>query len=142
MNHIQKYTPSQLLPVIQTLKSTYLQWFGFYANIPKIHRYTLGSRIDSMLIETIETSVTAGFLKGVEKIPYIRLAIRKLDTLKVLLSVLYETKSLDDKKYIALSISLAEAGRMLGGWYGQLTKSSGAGLCSAQQNSPAKAGEK
>lgn len=95
-----------------------------------------------MFIETIEASVTAGFLKGVEKIPYVRLAIRKLDTLKILLLVLYETKSLDNNKYIALSVSLAEAGKMLGGWYGQLTKSSGAGLCSAQQNSPAKAGEK
>ncbi|MBU4315100.1 four helix bundle protein [Patescibacteria group bacterium] len=130
------------MPVIQALKSTYLQWFGFYSNIPKTHRYTLGSHIDNMFIETIEASVTAGFLKGVEKIPYVRLAIRKLDTLKILLLVLYETKSLDNNKYIALSVSLAEAGKMLGGWYGQLTKSSGAGLCSAQQNSPAKAGEK
>ena len=41
------------------------------------------------------------------------------------------TKSLDDKKYIALSVKLDEAGRMLGGWNGQLTK----------QNSPKKEGE-
>lgn len=47
--------------------------------------------------------------------------------------ILWETKSLDDKKYIALSEQLHETGKMLGGWNGQLTK----------QNSPAKpAGEK
>jgi hypothetical protein len=36
--------------------------------------------------------------------------------------VLWETKSLDDKKYIALSVILDETGKMLGGWNGQLTK--------------------
>ena len=54
--------------------------------------------------------------------PWVRLAIRKLDTLKVLLLVLWETKSLDTKKYAALSIPLEEVGKMLGGWNGQLTK--------------------
>lgn len=66
-----------------------------------------------------------------EKIPYVRTAIRKTDTLKILLMVLWETKSLDDKKYIALSVKIDEIGRMLGGWSGQLVK----------QNSPVK-GEK
>ncbi len=51
-----------------------------------------------------------------------RLAIRKLDTINVLLIILYETKSLDTKKFIALSEKLEEIGRMLGGWYGQLMK--------------------
>jgi len=46
--------------------------------------------------------------------------------------VLWETKSLDDKKYISLSLQIDEIGRMLGGWNGQLIK----------QNSPTKIGEK
>jgi hypothetical protein len=46
--------------------------------------------------------------------------------------VLWETKSLDNKKYIALSIQIDEIGKMLGGWNGQILK----------QNSPTKAGEK
>jgi hypothetical protein len=41
--------------------------------------------------------------------------------------VLWETKSIDNKKYIALSLQLDEIGKMLGGWNGQLSK----------QNSPA-----
>ena len=36
--------------------------------------------------------------------------------------VLWETKSLDGKKYITLSVQIDEMGRMLGGWNGQLTK--------------------
>lgn len=74
----------------------------------------------------------ASFLSREEKLPSVRLAIRKLDTTKILLMVLWETKSLDNKKYIALSIKMDEIGRMLGGWSGQIQK----------QNSPNKMGEK
>jgi hypothetical protein len=45
----------------------------------------------------------------------VRLSIRKIDTLKILLMILWETKSIDNKKYIVLSISLEEVGRMIGG---------------------------
>ncbi|MEK7638027.1 MAG: four helix bundle protein [Patescibacteria group bacterium] len=88
-------------------------------------------RVDALFIEIIETLAVASFLVREEKIPYVRIAIRKTDTLKILLMVLWETKSLDDKKYIALSLKIDEIGRMLGGWSGQLQK----------QNSPTK-GEK
>ena len=77
-------------------------------------------------------TVCASFLKREEKLPYVRMAIRKIDTLKILLMILWETKSLDNKKYIVLSVQVDEIGKMFGGWNGQLLK----------QNSPAKAGEK
>ena len=41
--------------------------------------------------------------------------------------VLWEAKSIDNKKYLALSVKIEEIGKMLGGWNGQLLK----------QNSPA-----
>ncbi|MBI3074607.1 MAG: four helix bundle protein [Parcubacteria group bacterium] len=114
------------------VKEAYLLWYTFYQDIPKTHRYSLGQRIDTLFVEVIEAISAASFLSSTEKHPYVRLAIKKADTLRVLLLVLWETKSLNDKKYIALSVKLDEAGRMLGGWNGQLVK----------QNSPAKAGEK
>lgn len=80
----------------------------------------------------IEAIITASFLGRDEKIPYVRRAIQKLDVFKILLMVLWETKSLDNKKYITLSLPLDEIGKMLGGWHGQLAK----------QNSPNKLGEK
>jgi hypothetical protein len=42
--------------------------------------------------------------------------------LKIFLMILWETKSLDNKKYIALSEKLNEIGRNLGGWHGKLLK--------------------
>lgn len=115
------------------MKSAYVLWYGYYQTLPKAHRHTLGGRIDTLFIEAIEAIVSATFLSKLEKQPWVRLAIRKLDTLKVLLLVLWETKSLDTKKYAALSLPLEEVGRMLGGWNGQLTR---------QNSAPHERGEK
>ena len=79
-----------------------------------------------MFIETIESVTTASFLPKEEKRPYVSLAIRKLDTAKILLMVLWETKALPTKQYAALSAPLDEIGKMLGGWQGQLAKNSSA----------------
>ena len=107
-------------------------WFSYYQNIPKLHRHSLGGRIDALFIETIESILVASFLQKDEKLTWVRIAIRKIDTVKVLLMVLWESKSLDSKKYIALSLKIEEVGKMLGGWSGQITK----------QNSPKVLGEK
>ncbi|MBU0646415.1 four helix bundle protein [Patescibacteria group bacterium] len=123
------------MPLLHKIKDVYLDWFSYYSTLPKCHRYTLGSRVDGLLIEIIEAAALAGFTPRAEKLPFIRLSIRKLDTAKVLLMVLWETKSLDNKKYIALSEKLEEIGRMLGGWHGQVAKSGGAGFGSARQTS-------
>jgi hypothetical protein len=123
--------PLRILPILEKTKSAYLIWFEYFKILTKAHRYTLGRKIDSIFIEIIEALAFAGFLQKKEKLPYIRLAIRKLDVLKILLMVLWETESLDSGKYIALSLKIEEIGRMAGGWQGQVLK----------QNSP-KSGEK
>ncbi|MFH1226100.1 MAG: four helix bundle protein [bacterium] len=123
--------PQKILPVLQKVKDAYLLWYNYYQTIPKIHRHSLGQRIDNLFVEIIEAITAASFLIRDQKPPYVRRAIQKLDTLKILLMILWETKSLDNKKYIALSAPLDEIGRMLGGWNSQLAK----------QNSP-KTGEK
>lgn len=113
---------TRILPVLAKVKEGYLLWYKFYQDLPKSHRYSLGQRIDTLFVEIIEAISAASFLSQEEKHPYVRLAIRKADTLRLLLLVLWETKFLDDKKYLALSVKLDEAGKMLGGWSGQLTK--------------------
>ena len=63
-----------------------------------------------MFVEMMEAMALAGFLGRAEKQPYVRIAIRKLDTLKILLMIVWETQSIDDKKYLALSVQLDEVG--------------------------------
>ncbi|TSD02211.1 MAG: hypothetical protein Athens071424_149 [Parcubacteria group bacterium Athens0714_24] len=119
------------MPLLQKIKDVYLLWYGYYQTIPKLHRHSLGQKIDALFIEIIEAVAFASFLPRDKKQPYVHFSIKKLEVLKILLMVLWETKSLDDKKYIVLSVKIEEIGRMLGGWNGQLLK----------QNSPYK-GEK
>src|SRR3989339_1378154 len=114
--------PPRLLPVLEKMKNAYLFWYKAYSILPKTHRYSLGEKIDKFFIDILEAIITANFLTPREKIPYVRFAIKKLDTLKIFLMILWETKSFDNKKYIALSEKLDETGRMLGGWLGKLLK--------------------
>lgn len=90
--------------------------------MPKTHKYSLGEKIDKIFVDVIEAIITANFLSPKDKIPYVSFAIKKLDTLKIFLMLLWETKSLDSKKYIALSEKLDEIGRNLGGWRGKILK--------------------
>jgi len=108
--------------VLEKTKSAYLLWFGYYQNIPKNHRFSLGEKIDRFFVEIIDAIATANFLPREEKLPFVRFAIKRLDVLKVFLMMLWETKSLDNKKYIALSEKLNEIGRNLGGWHGKIKK--------------------
>ena len=123
---------NKLPSVIQKIKTVYQQWYEYYRILPKCHRNTIGQKVDSLFTDAIETVSIAIFLSREEKTPYIRLAIRKINTLNIFLLILWENKSLDNKKYIALSEKTDEIGKILGGWLGQTLK----------QNSPDKTGEK
>ena len=123
--------PPKLLPVLERLKAAYILWSAYYKIFEKTRRYTLGAKIDGLFIDLIEAMAAGSFLPKSDKEPYIRTAIRKLDTLKILLLIAWETNALDAKKYGALSKVLDDIGKQLGGWYGQL-----------KRNSPARAGEK
>lgn len=121
-SHPNNVTPQGILPLLQKTKDVYVIWYCYYQTLPKNHRYSLGLKIDKLLVGIIEAIAIASFLSKQEKQPWVRLAIRKTDTLKIFLMILWETKSLDTKKYIFLSEKTDEIGRMLGGWNGQLTK--------------------
>jgi hypothetical protein len=97
-------------------------WYGYYQILPKNHRYTLGQKIDTLFIELLEMVSIASFTRPTEKQHFIEKAVQKADTIKILLMMLWETKSLDNKKYIALSTKLNEVGKMLGGWNGHLKR--------------------
>ena len=144
--HTHTHTHTQAPPVLQKIKDGYLLWHGYCQNLPKSHKHSFGFRIDSLFVELIEAVSAAGFLSPEEKRPYVRLAMKKTDAIKVLVMILWEAKSLDEKKYIALSVKLDEIGRNLGGWNGQLTKqTTPKTVPTIKQNSPEltkKTGEK
>ena len=122
------------------MKRAYLIWYQYYQILPKLHRHSLGIKIDKIFVEIIEAIAIASYLPKEEKLAWIKLAVRKIDTLKVLLLVLWESGSIENKKIVVLSENIEKIGKMLGGWRGQtqtqLIKSAFAKATTDKQNSP------
>lgn len=114
--------PNRILPVIQRLITTYKLWHDFFKHISKPSRYTLGAKIDLLFIEILELLFLASYIKKQEKLPYLKKAIEKLDILKFFLKIMWEIKTFNNKKYIALSEHLYQIGKMLYGWYDFIAK--------------------
>jgi len=108
--------PPRVLPIIQKFVAAYKLWDEFKNHFPKKSKYTLGGKIDALFLEVVEILFTASYLQKEQKLPYLRKASIKLDSLKFFLQISWELKALDNKKYITLSEHLNEIGKMLGGW--------------------------
>ncbi len=104
------------LPIITKFSSAYKLWHSYLVHLPRLTRFTLGTKIDAYFIECLELSLLAGYAPRESKSAYLRKLSAKLDCLKFFLKILWELKALDQNKYISLSALLAEAGKMVGGW--------------------------
>lgn len=114
--------------MIQRLIASYKLWYEFLPHFPKTSRYTLGEKIDSLFIDTTELVFIASSLYKGQKLLHVQMAVTKLDLLKFFLQIAWEIKALDNKKFILLSEKLNEVGRMLGGWYRQLSRENPAAM--------------
>jgi hypothetical protein len=110
------------LSVIVVLKDAYFLWISYFTHIPNIHKYSIGENISKLFVEAMEMTVYASFLSKEEKLPYIKVAIRKVDTIKIFVQTAWEMKVIDDRKYIALSEKLNKTGQQLGGWHNKMIK--------------------
>ena len=110
----------RLIPVVLKLKDAYNIWQAYLTHFPKANRFTIGSKIDILFLEAIEFAFLASYAQAEEKRILLNKSISKVDLVKLLLQLAWETKALDNKKYAYLSEQFAEIGRMLGGWKRQL----------------------
>lgn len=110
----------KLVPVVLKLKDTYSVWQKHLDSFPKNKKFTLGSKIDTVFLETIELSFIASYSNLETKPPLINKTIIKIDLLKLLVQIAWEQRAIDNNKFIELSNRLLEIGKMLGGWRKQL----------------------
>lgn len=82
----------------------------------KSDRFTIFERSEDIIIDIVELFLEAGYSKSANKAPILEKASVKLNTLRFLIRLMKDTKSLDNKKYICLQEMIDEIGRMLGGW--------------------------
>jgi len=82
-------------------------------------RYTIGQKCADLNLEVIELTLLASYKAKSDKIIYLERASAKLDVLKILLRLSYETKAINQQKYISFENLLIEIGKMLGSWLKQ-----------------------
>lgn len=90
-----------------------------------MHRYSLGTKIDTLLCDVIQYSSSALFVPKEQKLVHIQKAIQSLDTAKILLRVAEQAHIMETKQYLALTDKLVEIGKMLGGWHNQVVAQNG-----------------
>lgn len=108
------------LSVLQKISDAYKLWHQNLPHLPRLSRYTLGEKIDTLFLETMEPIVIAGYAARNRKADIILHASGKLDLLKFFLQLAWELGVLEKKKYLAVAALLTEVGKMLGGWRRQL----------------------
>jgi hypothetical protein len=91
-------------------------WYGYRGDFPKAARYVLGDKIDDLFVQLLELLFIAGYQGRAEKLPTVRLAVRRVDLLKFFLRVAWDIGALETKRYALLSEKTDELGRMIGGW--------------------------
>lgn len=80
-------------------KDVYGLWQGYLPHFSKQTRHTLGKRIDDTCLNAIEYSFLASYSQKSEKVILIDRAISRVDLVKILLLLAWESKFLDTKKY-------------------------------------------
>lgn len=115
--HTHTHTDSIFdIPIFAKLYEFYKLLTPAISSFPKTKRYTLGQKLDNITLGTIELIITASYLPAEQKLPLLKKASIKLDLLKILLRLSFETKSISNNKYQELVSYLIEIGKMLGGW--------------------------
>ncbi len=87
---------------------------------PNKDKYTLGRKINNLIIEIIELVFLA--VNSKENYKILKKISIKIDLLKMLIRLAKETKVIDNKKYVLLQKELQEIGRMTGGWIKKAVK--------------------
>jgi len=106
--------------ILQKIKEGYLLWLNIVNHIPKDRRYTIGARIENKFLDLLENSYLAYFIAREKKTEKVTHCILILDTLKFIISIVWEAKLISPNQYEEIAIKLEEIGKMLGGWKNSL----------------------
>ena len=108
------------VPIVQKLYDFYRTFHNFLGKFPKSEKYTLGQNIGSYALKTIEEIFTASTAREGKRAKLV-MASTKLDLIKLMVRLAYDTKCIDQNGYIELQKQLQEIGKMLGGWIRSLS---------------------
>ena len=104
------------IPIFKKTYELYKTLHGFRALVPKQERFSIFQRVEGAALDVLEAILLASGQHKLAKLPTLEHASVKLNLLRVLIRLMKDTRTLDNKKYIALEAMIDEIGRMLGGW--------------------------
>lgn len=104
------------IPILKKTIDLYKLYYGYAQLFPKKDKYTLGATCEKYIIKIVELLITASYLPKETKLPLIKSANNKFETLKIFIRLLKELNIIDQKKYLILQTLIQEIGRMFGGW--------------------------
>ena len=102
--------------VFQKTYDFYKHFYEDLKAIPKRDRFAWGERTETIALELLTLSMTAGYMARLEKLSTVRTLSTRIDLLKILIRLGNELRILDHKKYLARTGELIEIGKMTGGW--------------------------
>lgn len=106
---------SQLdIPIFAKLYEFYQTLSIALISFPKIKRYTLGQKTDTLALDIFELLFSVSYSE--HKLIILKKISAKLDLLKVLIRLSKDSQAITHKNYVKLSSHLQEIGKMLGGW--------------------------
>jgi len=108
--------------VVAKIIDAYIKWNEISRHIPKMRRYSIGIKIDSLFVEILESVYLAQFSKKEDRAIYLEKSIVKNDLLKAMLYVLLELKGIEEKHFLNIGRQMDEIGKILYGWKNQSTK--------------------
>src|SRR3989344_535328 len=111
-----KPTPSQSsVGLIHKLSECYLNLHRRTSKFPKPDRYTLGRRIENLMLDLIELVLLAKTKTGPSQPLILNKADLKLQTLKLMVRIAHQAKDLSNGAYAKLEEQLLEIGCLIGG---------------------------
>ena len=104
------------MPLVHKIFEFYKLFHEFIKLFPKTEKYSLGQKIENLILEILELTLKTIYSTKQEKSLSLKKINVKLNLSKMLIRLANEIRILDNKKYLFLQEKLQEIGRMVGGW--------------------------
>lgn len=116
MDNIHENFKQIEIPVVKKLYDLYLLTHKLISKFPKHEKYTLGEKIETNIIESIELIIFGNVQPKNFKDGYLLKANAKIEILKIFYRIAFEINAIEIKNYLKAEEILQEIGKMLGGW--------------------------
>lgn len=108
--------PQPNLPVVEKAKEVYKHWLTLKRNLPRGEQFGIGTKIDLIFLDLLETLRYATYIKSDEKVVLLGQALVRIDSIRFFIQLCWEAKLIPNKQYAEIGPSIEELGKMVGGW--------------------------